>query len=201
MTEQIYPKLQNPGDLRSQGAEGQVNYMMDILKRLREKQTHYKKIKGKWSVANTVLKVTGISVSCILAGASILTVAPFSIPVAAAILGGISIGNISLSNLLIEGFTSKRKRYFQQKHDHIKNYLSKFEILFIKCKEDGQVSLAEFQMFQRLLKDYENEIHMSVGVKSKDIKKAEQLAKKEIRQRNVNQLFQNILQDQQQKLN
>ena len=81
-----------------------------------------------------------------------------------------SLGNISLSNLLIEGFTSKRKRYFRLKCDRINDLLNKLEILFIKSKEDGRVSHDEFNMFQKLLRDYENEIHMSVGVKSKDIK-------------------------------
>ena len=112
----------------------------------------YTKVKNNWSVANTVLKFTGISVSCVLAGASILTVSPFSVPIVAAILGGISIGNISLSNLLIEGFTSKRKRYFRLKCDRIKEYLNKLEILFIKSKKDGQISHDEFELFQKLLK-------------------------------------------------
>ena len=81
MTEQLYPTLQS-----TEGS--QVNYMLDNIKRLREKHAHYKKVKDNWSVTNTVLKITGISVSCVLAGASILTVAPFSVPIVAAILGG-----------------------------------------------------------------------------------------------------------------
>ena len=136
--EQLYPNLQgqkDPAQLTLQGqkdpaqltlqstADGRLNYMTDNLKRLREKHAHYKRVKDNWSITNTVLKITGISVSCVLAGASILTVSPFSVPIVAAILGGISIGNISLSNLLIEGFTSKRKRYFRLKCDRINEYL------------------------------------------------------------------------------
>ena len=90
---------------------------------------HYKKIKNKWSCANTALKITGISLSCILCGASILTMTPFSIPIAAAILGGISLGNTAMTNLLTERFTSKRKKYFRQKCDHIKDYLNKMKTL------------------------------------------------------------------------
>ena len=193
MTEQLYPNLQSTTD-------SQLNYMMDKQKALKEKLLHYTKVKNNWSVANTVLKITGISVSCILAGASILTVTPFSVPIAAAILGGISIGNISLSNLLIEGFTSKRKRYFRLKCDRITEYLNKLEILFIKSKKDGQISHDEFELFQKLLRDYENETHMSVGVTSKDLKKAHKMAKNEIRQQQMSILVNKSIQEYQQKL-
>ena len=40
---------------------------------------------------------------------------PFSIPLAAAILESVSLGNTAVTNMLIEGFTSKRKKYFEQK--------------------------------------------------------------------------------------
>ena len=161
---------------------------------------HYTKVKNNWSVAITVLKITGISVTCVLAGGAILAVAPFNLPIVAGILGLISLIYTGFTNLLVEGFTSKRKRYFRQKCNHIKEYLNKMEVFFIKCKEDGQVSHDEFNMFQKLLKEYEDEIHMSVKVKSKDIKKAKKMAKKELRQRNLNQLYNSILQDQQRKL-
>ena len=65
-----------------------MNFMLDKQKALREILTHYKKIKNKWSQANTALKIVGITVSCILGGASILSIGPpFSIPIVAAILG------------------------------------------------------------------------------------------------------------------
>ena len=50
MTECVYPIL--PDD--------KMNFMMDKQKALREKLAHYKKIKNKWSCANTALKITGI---------------------------------------------------------------------------------------------------------------------------------------------
>ena len=109
-----------------------MNFFLDKQKALREKLAHYKKIKNKWSHKNTVLKITGITVSCILGGASILTIRPFSTPIAAAILGGISLGNTAVTNLLVEGLTSKRRKHFEQKCDHIKDYLNKMETLLIK---------------------------------------------------------------------
>ena len=186
MIEGVYPKL----------LDDKMNFMMDKQKALREKLAHYKKIKKKWSCVNTALKITGISLSCILCGASILTMTPFSIPIAAAILGGISLGNTAMTNLLTERFTSKRKKYFRQKCDHIKDYLNKMGTLFIKCKEDGQISPEEFEQFQKLLKEYESAmINTKSEIKSKDVKKVEKMAKKELRQQRLNQLFEKTLQE------
>ena len=182
MTEGVYPKL--PDD--------KMNFMMDKQKALREKLAHYKKIKKKWSCANTALKITDISLSCILCGASILTMTPFSIPIAAAILGGISLGNTAVTNLLTERFTSKRKKYFRQKCDHIKDYLNKMETLFIKCKEIPE----EFEQFQKILKEYESGmINTKSEIKSKDVKKVEKMAKKELLQQRLNQLYEKTLQE------
>ena len=105
MADQTYPKLY----------DGKMNFMLDKQKVMRKKPAHYKKIKSKWSLVNTVLKITDISVSCILGGASILTIASFSIPIAAAILSGLSLGNIAVGNLPVEGFTNKHLRNLKQK--------------------------------------------------------------------------------------
>ena len=194
MDEQIYPKLQS----NDSESRGMLNFMEDKVKQVQKDLARYKKIKNKWSVANTVLKGTGISVSCVLAGASILTVAPFSLPIAAAILGGVSIVNISLSNLLVEGFTSKRKRYFREKCDYIKSYLDKMEVLLLKIREDGRVTPTEFKLFQELLKEYESETKLKSAIKSKDLKKIEAKAKKQIREHQKNMLLHETIQKYQQ---
>ena len=109
--------------------------MLDKQKVLKEKLGRYAKIKGKWRIVNTVLKITGIPVSCILGGTSILTMASFSISISEAILSGISMGNVALSNLLVERFTDTCLRYLRKKCDHVENYLNKMETLLLKCKE------------------------------------------------------------------
>ena len=70
------------------------------------------------------------------------------------------------------------------------------ETLFIKCKEDGQISLEEFEQFQKLLKEYESAmINTKSEIKSKDVKKVEKMAKKELRQQRLNQLYEKTLQE------
>ena len=55
------------------------------------------------------------------------------------------------------------------------------EALFIKCKEDGQISPGEFEHFQKLLKENESGmINTKSEIKSKDVKKVENMAKKGI---------------------
>ena len=65
------------------------------------------------------------------------------------------------------------------------------ETLFIKCKEDKQISPDEFELFQKLLKDFENHKNLKTAIKMKDIKKVRKQAKKEIREQQMNMLLKN----------
>ena len=87
--------------------------MEDKVKLLQKDLTHYKKIKSKWSVANTTLRTCGISLASLLAAATAAT-APLSVPIAIPIvLAGVSGANITFTELMIKSFTGKRKRYFR----------------------------------------------------------------------------------------
>ena len=186
MTDQLYPRLD---------VDAKVTYMLDKQKLLKAQLRHIEKVKRRWSKANTALKATTVAVTCILGGASILTAAPFSLPVVGAILGGVALTNTAVSNLVVEGITSKRKRYFRRKYDHVKEHLNKMELLIIRSKEDGQVSIAEFDQFQQLLKNFET--LQEDDLKSKDVKRVHRMVKNEMRQRRLNQLYTKSLESQQ----
>ena len=52
------------------------------------------------------------------------------------------------------------------------------------------------KQFQKLLKEYENAmINTKSEIKSKDVKKVEKMAKKELRQQRLNQLYEKTLQE------
>ena len=71
--------------------------------------------------------------------------------------------------------------------------MNKLEILFLKIKEDGQVTPTEFKLFQGLVKEYESGmINSKSKIKSKDVKKVEKMAKKELHQQHLNQLYEKI---------
>ena len=89
--------------------------MEDKLEHLKKKLARCKKIKNKWTVANTMLRICGISVTSLLAGASV-TLASLSIPIASFVLAGVSIASITFTESMIEGFTGKCKRYFRLKY-------------------------------------------------------------------------------------
>ena len=86
-----------------------------------------------------------------------------------------------MTNLLVEGFTSMCKKFFQQKSDHVKDYLNKRETLFIKCKEDGQISPDEFELFQKLLKDFENEAGLMMAKSQRTLKRFKDEQKGDLR--------------------
>ena len=192
MDESLYPKL-NDG--------GMLNFMEDKVKLLQKDLTHYKKIKNKWSVANTRLRICGISLTSLLA-AAVAATAPLSVPIAVPIvLAGVSWFNITFTELMIKSFTGKRKRYFREKCDYIKSYLDKMEVLLLKIKEDGQVTPTEFKLFQELLKEYESETRLKSAIKSKDLKKIEAKAKKQVREQQKNILLHETIQKLQQTMN
>ena len=78
MDESLYPKL-NDG--------GMLNFMEDKVKQVQKDLAHYKKIKNKWSVANTRLRTCGISLTSLLA-AAVAATAPLSVPIAIPIFLG-----------------------------------------------------------------------------------------------------------------
>ena len=184
MVESVYPTLQDGKVIQAQvqssdGTQAQVqsdaipNFMEDKVKLVQKDLVHYKKIKSKWSVANTTLRTCGISLASLLAAATAAT-APLSVPIAIPILlAGVSGANITFAELMIKSFTGKRKRYFREKCDYIKSYLDKMEVLLLK----SQVTPTKFKLFQELLKEYGSETRLKSAIKSKDLKKIQKKAK------------------------
>ena len=83
---------------------------------------------------------------------------------------------------------------FREKCDYIKSYLDKMEVLLLKSKEDGQVTPTEFKLFQKLLKEFESKASFQAGIKSKDFKKIQKKAKKEVREQQKNMLLHETIQ-------
>lgn len=131
--------------------------MLDKQEELKAELDKYKKKKSKWSNVNTALIAVGASLTCVLAVATGVT-AGMSVPIVAGIIGGVTAGNALFSSLLIKGFTLQHLKYFRRKCKHISEYLFKMEVYFIKCMEDKEISIEEFEGFQKLLEEYENTI-------------------------------------------
>ena len=158
MNEQIYPKIHADGQALGPGPAVQsdkINFMLDKQKTLREKLTHYKKIKRRWGHGNTGLKITGYTLTAILSGLAILAGA-FWISFSRYLRRLINIkwwwvllhqSKVTLLNV---------KNIINKSMIISKSYLDKMEVLFIKCKKDGQIFPQEFELFHRLLKEYEN---------------------------------------------
>ena len=73
--------------------------------------------------------------------------------------------------ILSIGLTSKRKRFYQQRIELVKEYINKFFYYFKKCKEDGIITIEELQNFDKLLEEYNNkilELKLKQNKKSRD---------------------------------
>ena len=199
MIERVYPKLH---DGERSGDFYISNFKLDKQKTLDEKLIHYMKNKGKWSRINGRFKFNGVSVAVLLGGCSLVFAFVLNIPTVALVLGIGAIIAAIINYITSEKFISKHKIYFQKKANHVKNYSDKMETHFIKNQEGKQISPKEFEQFQKMLNEFEYGMNSKSEIKSKDVKKVEKMAKKELRQQRSNQLYRKTLQEfQRQKLN
>ena len=63
-----------------------------------------------------------------------------------------------MTGILSIGLTSKRKRFYQQRIELVKEYINKFFYYFEKCQEDGIITIEELQNFDKLLEEYNNKM-------------------------------------------
>ena len=111
MDEQLCPTLQSEArrPLIQSAEHYRTNFILNKQKDdLEEKLAHYRKLKRRWSHANTALKASGFVILVILTAASISTGVVFGFIVASSILGGASFGTTVETFVALLRFTSKR---------------------------------------------------------------------------------------------
>ena len=110
---------------------------------LGEKLIKYNKIKDRWNKADVTIKITGtimifISTSlAIVSGVigSLGVLLPVISGILAAIFSALSIFKTSMIGILSIGLTSKRKRFYQQRIELVKEYINKFFIILRSVKK------------------------------------------------------------------
>ena len=180
---QIYPKIVQETEVndlinKSKNTD-RLKHMLREQTLLEEKLIKYNKIKDRWNKADVTIKITGtilifISTSlAIISGVigSLGVLTPVVSGVLAAIFSGLSLFKASMIEILSIGLTSKRKRFYQQRIELVKEYINKFFYYFEKCKEDGIITIEELQNFDKLLEEYNNkilELKLKQNKKSRD---------------------------------
>lgn len=206
-TENIYPQI--PVTINDPFLSRQ-QYMLDKQNELKRQLLHYTKIKNRWSKADSSLKIISIGLAFSTTLSAAITggfLTPIIIPT---ILASFSAFQTSISGILIVGLTGKKKSHYRKKLQLINNYLNKMYIFFEKCKDDKEITIEELETFQKLFKEY-NEDMLGINLRyknnkseievlettgtfrnlsKKDIKEAKNLARQSLKKEQIKNLSQ-----------
>ena len=143
----IYPKIVQETEVndlinKSKNTD-RLKHMLREQTLLEEKLTKYNKIKDRWNKADVTIKITGtimifISTSlAIVSGVigSLGVLSPVISGILAAIFSALSLFKTSMIEILSIGLTSKRKRFYQQRIELVKEYINKFFIILRSVKK------------------------------------------------------------------
>ena len=163
-----------------------------------EKQLgHYRKIQRHWTRGDSVLKIAGtvLTVSTTIGA----TVVPFVGPViAAGVLGGCSALSVALTETVVIGLTSRKKKVFRERCQLVQSYLDRMFVYIEKCRSDNVISIQELEGFRNLMEDYNNELNKTKAsaVVDKRLEKiANRAAETQIKKEYVHRLKERKLQE------
>jgi hypothetical protein len=132
-----------------------TNEIKQQRQKVEEQLNHFLKIKKRWTTADNILKHTGFSLVLVSgAAATILTsfiTVGFSIPAIAILsITGASLVHSSLIEGVVTKITSKRKRKYINRINHLQSYLDKTYILYEKARSNGAISNAELEAIRNI---------------------------------------------------
>ena len=185
--------------------KARVDEMIKQRSALEKDLSHYKKCRTYWGRFDSTVKVVGTVTTfstAISASVLALVAAPYLIP---GILSGVSVINTTLSEVIIVGLTSKKKRLFRDKCLLIQGYLDKMYVYMERCKGDNVISIDEIEGFHKLMEEYLSEMnHLKMSASdSKYIrieKEAQRMAQQELKKELLQKYKERAIQDLRSKL-
>ena len=185
---ELYPAIpsietnnQNIKELSNARVKEMLNKKQELEKDLR----HYKKVRSHWTRLDSTIKIIGtvaaVSASLGATVTTMITGVPILIP---AILAGIAALDGALTEIVVVGWTSRKKKIFREKCELIQSYIDKLYIYTEKCKQDNIITIEEIENFHKLIDEYNNTIRAKrLGVKDRkeyDYEKLEKQAHREV---------------------
>ena len=144
--------------------KGRLNEFMNEKKNLKDLLTHYIKIKKRWTKADSVLKMTGITIGA-LAGltgtivASISTLGISTIPmIIGGVVGGFSAFDLFLTESLSIGLTSKKKKQYREICIKLELGINKLYLYQVKALSDNVLTVEEIKESIQIVQDIKDEI-------------------------------------------
>src|SRR5829696_2171641 len=140
-------------------SQARVVEMMNKKKVLEKELRHYVKVRKHWTRLDSCIKIIGTTaaVSASLGATVTATISgvPFIVP---AILAGIAAVDGALTEIVVVGWTSRKKKIFRERCELIQSHMDKRHIYTEKCKQDGTINIEELEGYRKLIEEYNNAI-------------------------------------------
>ena len=141
-----------------------MNREIELIKVHLEK---YKKIKNNYTKYDNLIRTIFTTLGTISAITTIIisTITPFGIiPVVVgsaltAAFGSIPIIQSIVSKLITSKFTSKRKKFFEERIMLVSEYLNKIYFYSEKIKDDGIITIDELENFNKIINEYNEKLN------------------------------------------
>lgn len=194
----LYPDIQTYTTYSADPLITRQKYMIEKQQELQNKLNHYKKLRSKWSKADSTLKTLGVVITALSSLIAVVTTIAFPVALVPTIFSIVAGINSLLTGGTVIGLTGKKKSQFKQKIEVINNYLNKLYIFFEKSKNDQDITVDEIQNFTNIYNEFQKALEspmQNAEYTKKEIKQAKNLAKKSLEKERINQLATVYLKD------
>ena len=177
MSVEIYPKLTTEdlekykevlkNDERKINTS-RINEILAKKKEMKDMYDRYHKIKRQWAGGETAFMIGGIIVT-----GAVAAVVTIFVPVFGAVIGTVG-GSIAVeiaAYIGIQQFFNKKKQFYKQRCVIIKCFLDRLYLLFTKISADGIITDAEYESYQKLIKEFESELTSQKSKSDEDMEK------------------------------
>ena len=135
-------------------------------KKLDEKLIHYKKIKNRWTTADSSIKIACISITGILtiatsvmSGLTLIALVPTTGIILTSILGGFNAVYLFLSEGISIGLTSKKKKIYREVCEQLELGINKLYLFQMKALEDNILTSDEIIECQKIIQEINEKIN------------------------------------------
>ena len=173
--QKIYPTA--PFNIEDQAIatikKGRLNEFMNEKKKLEDLLTHYIKIKKRWTKADSVLKITGITIGALAALTGTIIASIPTVGIAAGIvatsltativsgtIGGFSALELFLTESLSIGLTSKKKKQYREICNKLELGINKLYLYQVKALSDNVLTVEEIEESIKIVQDIKDEISL-----------------------------------------
>ena len=154
--------------------QAHLNEFNTLIKKLDEELLHYKKIKNRWTKADSSIKIACVSITgllsistAVISGLGLLATGGTIGIIITSISGGFGALYLFLTEGVSIGLTSKKKKIYREICECVALGSNKLYLFKMKALSDGVVSKEEIEEVKKIIEEIKNEV---LKIKSKNIK-------------------------------